>query len=122
MGHFHVPPDSQPSFWDVFELELWVMPASRPFPLKLLCCEATLEGMAVKHYLLSDGLSVQQYCQLYLPARLNATGSVLYCCVSPCFGRVPRGGRCGRDFLKAVTSLSTAGVAGLESSSGLATA
>ena len=80
MGHFHVPPDSQPSFWDVFELELWVIPAPRPFPLKLLCCEATLEGMAVNHYLLSGGRPYNSTVSIFQHASMLPEASCTVMC------------------------------------------
>jgi hypothetical protein len=63
-----IPPDSQSSLREAFELLGWAAPAPRAFAFAAACCEATLEGMAPSSVHLDyDGPSVTSE----LPQRLG---------------------------------------------------
>jgi hypothetical protein len=63
-----IPPDSQSSLREAFELLGWAAPAPRAFAFAAACCEATLEGMAPSSVHLGyDGPSVTSE----LPQRLG---------------------------------------------------
>jgi hypothetical protein len=63
-----VPPDSQSSLREAFELLGWAAPAPRAFAFAAACCDATLEGMAPSSVHLGyDGPSVTSE----LPQRLG---------------------------------------------------